>query len=90
MIGALGAGVFSVVMLWMLAGRDPKRLRAARQRHLQAHSRKMRWLLLLVALMPGVLLIGLGSAASVLIWFGTLTVGGWLVAEARAPRNNAV
>lgn len=86
MSAALIAAGLSVVLLWMLAGGDPKRLRALRERERVPYSRGARLSLLAGALIPGLALLLWGSAADFLIWFGGLTVSGWLIAEIRAPR----
>lgn len=86
MIEGLLAVLVSASVLWRLAGRDPKRLRAARQRDRRAHAPVVRRGLLLLALLPGLGLLLWVNVAAVLVWFGGLTVSGWLIAELRAPR----
>ncbi|ORE85905.1 hypothetical protein ATO7_11448 [Oceanococcus atlanticus] len=85
-VGLLAA-LISIVPLWLLAGGDPKRLRATRQRERAPHGRGMRMGLFGLALLPGLVLVVVAGAAAVLIWFGAVTVAGWLIAETRAPRS---
>ncbi len=80
------AALLSVIPLWLLAGRDPKRLRALRKRDARPHGRNVRLGLFVATLLPGLGLALGASAAAFLIWFGAVMVSGWLVAEVRAPR----
>ena len=84
MIGLVAAAL-SAMALWLLAGGDPKRLRALRTQALKPHRRRVRLALLLVVLLPGLGLLLGASAVEFLIWFGAVTVCGWLIAEVRAP-----
>jgi hypothetical protein len=74
--------------LWLLALRDPKRLRAraiAPPSHgLAPHGKRMRQVLSTATLLPGVVLIGLGYWPAFLIWLGGLTAGGWLLVQGLA------
>lgn len=72
-------------MAWLAWG-DPKRLRVSGQRRRKAHGPRMRALLAIAALLPGVSL-AFHSVAAVLIWLGAVTTLGWAIAEAFAPRN---
>lgn len=86
---AVGA---SSLALWGLALRDPKRVRSlARRGHRVAAplAPLQRRLLTLLALLPGVALCITGAWAAFLMWMGSLTVGGWLMANLLAWKSQS-
>lgn len=85
----LVAAALSAIALWLLAGGDPKRLRALRMQEVKPHRRSVRLALFLAVLLPGLGLLLAASAAELLIWFGAVTVCGWLIAEVRAPGRDS-
>jgi hypothetical protein len=68
----------SVAFILLLALGDPKRRRAAGLS--DGHGRGKRYLHVLGALLPGLLIALIGDAATWLIWFGGCAVAGWLAA----------
>ena len=79
MIGLVFAATAPSAGLLILLGLgDPKRRRAAGLAG--GHGRALRYIFMLGALAPGVLIAFTGDAAMWLIWFGGCAVAGWLVA----------
>ena len=76
----------SAVCLTVLAWLDPKRNHRFRGHRLP---RVLRYLLALLMLAPGVGLTLSGSFSSLVVWFGAVTVFGWLLTQVFNPRNRA-
>jgi hypothetical protein len=73
----------SLALLWLIAWRDPKRLRslprtASAAAPAKAWTRRQRRLATAVALLPAPLLIVAGAWPALLIWLGALLAGCWL------------
>lgn len=79
--------IASGLPLLLLARRDPKRLRSVVASALAPHGRRTRQGLAAAALLPGLVLMGLGYWPAFLIWLGGITVAGWLFAQALAARH---
>lgn len=67
-------------LLWLLAWRDPKRLRAHRITSRQPWRTRQRQKLGLLLFAPLLPLLMLGAWSAVLIWLGGLLILGWLMA----------
>ena len=85
LIAALGV---SLAMLYWLWRGDPKRRRTAGSGG-GAQSAYVRRLLVVAVLLPGACIAFSGDAAAFLIWFGACAIGGWLIAQLRAPGGAA-
>jgi hypothetical protein len=84
----LSVGFTAAALLPMCVG-DPKRRRTARL-VLGSHSKAVRRVLVLAALLPGVALVLDGRVAAFLIWLGASAILGWLltlvIAQFGTPR----
>ena len=87
LLWAVLAFVVSSVALAVLARRDPKRIRASEHEEAAPLSPAQRRVLASVVLLPGAALIALDEWPALLIWFGSLAVIGWGLAQAFAPRS---
>lgn len=87
-MSGLAAALVSLLILLLMARRDPKRLRASRQsaRPMSTAQRRS-WAIL--ALLPGVTLAVACGASAVLLWLAVLIIGGWLLALAYSLRDRA-
>lgn len=84
---ALVLALPSALILWLLADRDPKRLRVRRIRNRAPLSNRQRKILALLLFSPGLPLLGLGCWSAVLIWFGLVFIAGWCVALILSGRS---
>ncbi|WP_428312315.1 hypothetical protein [Hydrocarboniphaga sp.] len=91
MIAALAALLPSLLLLSLIALRDPKRLRSLPRgpghdsRRAAAWTRKQRRNATLIALLPAPLLIASGAWPALLIWLGALLTVAWLWVNCLAP-----
>ncbi|MBB3046072.1 hypothetical protein FHR99_000308 [Litorivivens lipolytica] len=76
---ALLLAIPSALILWLLADRDPKRLRVQRIRDRGALSANQRKLLTVALFLPALPLMALGYWSAFLIWFGAVFMVGWCV-----------
>lgn len=74
----LSATAFSASMLILLGLGDPKRRRSAGLNG--SNGQILRYLYMVSAMVPGILLALTRDAAMWLIWFGGCAVAGWLIA----------
>jgi hypothetical protein len=83
---SLASFALSGALLMLLGLRDPKRLRNSRTRAtpLPVATRRM---LAYAALIPGVVLIGIGQWWAFLIWLGATCIAGWGSAQFLARRS---
>lgn len=73
--------LFSGALIVALAVHDPKRLRNTEPLSaLRPHSSAARRLLAILALAPFIFVLTLTGWSGALIWFGSITVVGWLAA----------
>jgi len=83
---------WSLAIILLLCRGDPKRRRTIGLAG-PAHDTRARRLLGAAIFVPGLLLALSGDSASFLIWLGSCTVGGWLLAllsnDGPAPRASA-
>ncbi len=70
----------STLILWLLADRDPKRLRVRRLRDRAPLSTRQRKIFSVLLFSPGLPLLALGYWSAFLIWFGLVFMLGWCVA----------
>ena len=73
----------SLALLWLIAWRDPKRLRSlprtpAAAKPVKAWTRPQRRLAAAASLLPAPLLIAAGAWPALLIWLGAVLAGCWL------------
>lgn len=83
---SLLACAWSLAVIALLGFSDPKSRRVA-QRPARFVSPVLRRTAFAFALLPGALLLGAGSTVAFLVWFGFVTIAGWAVALALAPRT---
>ena len=70
----------SALILWLLADRDPKRLRVRRLRERAPLSNRQRKIFSVLLFSPALPLLALGYWSAFLIWFGLVFMLGWCVA----------
>ncbi len=73
----------SVVALHYLATTDPKRRRVF---HLPVARRRRAGAAWVVAVLPGVVAATVGGAGSFFVWFGAVSILGWVLAATRPGR----
>lgn len=89
LLWAVLAVAATTLLLWPLALRDPKRLRAAARVNAGGsvpHSLTHRHVLGWMSLLPGLALIVAGQWPAFLIWLGGTVAIGWGLANALSPR----
>jgi hypothetical protein len=84
LLAAISTSIALIVWLWH---GDSKRRRVARLPAVGASANARRFMVI-AALLPGIILAILGDIAAFLIWLGSCTIGGWLVAQLRDWRGS--
>lgn len=86
---AVAALLPSLLLLSLLAWRDPKRLRSlprsSASQRASAWTQRRRRIVTALSLLPGALLIATGAWPALLIWLGALLSCGWLWVMWLAP-----
>lgn len=84
LVAAIATSFALIVWLWL---GDPKRRRVA-QLPAVAAGANLRRGLAVAALLPGIVLAGLGDSAAFLVWLGSCAMGGWVVTQFHASPGN--
>lgn len=87
LFAAIAIAISLSLIVWLWHG-DPKRRRSSGLPQAGHSAGQRRYLALGVAL-PGIMLAAIGDSAAVLVWLGSCSIGGWLVAQLRGSSDRA-